>query len=136
MVKNIVRDMMFLAAPSAQASAFDNNVAADLEDTLKANAQRCVGLAANMIGVRKRVIAVSLGISVLIMYNPVITAKAGAYKTTEGCLSLEGERETTRYSSITVEYHDRSFKKQKGEFKGYVAQIIQHEIDHCNGIII
>lgn len=136
MVKQIVSDMMFLAAPSAQAGIGDAQVACDLEDTLRANAERCVGLAANMIGVRKRVICVSLGISALIMYNPVITARSGAYETKEGCLSLDGERSVTRYNKITVEYHDKSFKKQKGEFSGYIAQIIQHETDHCNGIII
>ena len=136
MIKNIVRDIMFLAAPSQEATLNDNQVAKDLEDTLNANAERCVGLAANMIGARKRVIAVSLGFSVLVMYNPVITAKSGAYDTMEGCLSLDGERPVTRYEKITVEYRDKSFRKQKGEFSGFVAQIIQHETDHCNGIII
>lgn len=136
MVRNIVRDVMFLAAPSQEATIADSGVARDLEDTLKANSERCVGLAANMIGFRKRVIAVSLGFSVLVMYNPVITNRSGAYDTMEGCLSLDGERPVTRYEKITVEYRDRAFKKQKGEFSGYVAQIIQHETDHCNGIII
>ena len=136
MIKNVIRDMMFLAAPSQQAGIADMNVATDLEDTLRANAERCVGLAANMIGVRKRVIAVSLGISTLIMFNPVIVERSGAYETEEGCLSLDGVRKTTRYNKITVEYHDKSFRKQRGSFSGYVAQIIQHETDHCNGIII
>ena len=136
MIKNIVRDTMFLAAPSQEATIGDTNVARDLEDTLKANAERCVGLAANMIGARKRVIAVSLGFSVMIMYNPVIVAKSGPYDTEEGCLSLAGTRPVTRYENITVEYRDKSFRKQRGEFSGYVAQIIQHETDHCNGILI
>jgi len=136
MIKNIVRDVMFLGSPSQEAGIGDAAVARDLEDTLRANSERCVGLAANMIGARKRVIAVSLGFSVLIMYNPVIIAKSGAYDAMEGCLSLDGERPVTRYQKITVEYRDKSFKKQKGEFNGFVAQIIQHETDHCNGIII
>ncbi len=136
MIKNIVRDVMFLAAPSQEADLNDASVARDLEDTLRFNAERCVGLAANMIGARKRVIAVSLGFSVLIMYNPVITAKSEPYDTMEGCLSLDGERPVRRYGKITVEYRDKSFKKQKAEFNGYTAQIIQHETDHCNGIII
>lgn len=136
MIKNIVRDTMFLAVPSQEAQPTDSAVAWDLEDTLNANADRCVGLAANMIGARKRVIAVSLGFSVLIMYNPVITARSGAYETEEGCLSLSGTRPVTRYEKITVEYRDRSFRKQKGDFSGYIAQIIQHETDHCNGILI
>ena len=97
---------MFLAAPSQQAGIGDMNVATDLEDTLRANAERCVGLAANMIGVRKRVIAVSLGISTLIMFNPVIVERSGAYETEEGCRSLDGVGKTTRYYMITDEYHD------------------------------
>ena len=136
MIKNIVKDAMFLAAPSQEATQNDINVARDLEDTLRANADICVGLAANMIGARKRVIAVSLGFSTLIMYNPVITAKSGSYDTEEGCLSLSGVRPVTRYEKITVEYRDKSFKKQKADFSGYIAQIIQHETDHCNGILI
>lgn len=136
MIKNIVKDVMFLGAPSAQADENDASVARDLEDTLRSNAERCVGLAANMIGVRKRVIAVSLGMMTLIMYNPVIVKKSGAYDTEEGCLSLEGTRPVTRYENITVEYRDRTFRKQKGDFSGFIAQIIQHETDHCNGIII
>ena len=136
MIRNIVRDVMFLGAPSQEATQADINVAKDLEDTLRANSERCVGLAANMIGARKRVIVVSLGFSALTMYNPVITSKSEPYDTMEGCLSLDGERPVRRYGKITVEYRDRSFKKQKGEFSGYVAQIIQHETDHCNGIII
>ncbi|MBQ4090531.1 MAG: peptide deformylase [Clostridia bacterium] len=136
MIKNIVRDTMFLALPSQEAQISDSGVAKDLEDTLKANADRCVGLAANMIGARKRVIAVSLGFTVLIMYNPVIVAKSGPYDTEEGCLSLSGERPVRRYENITVEYRDRNFRKQKGDFSGYIAQIIQHETDHCNGILI
>lgn len=136
MIRQIVKDALFLAAPSVEATADDAAVAKDLEDTLRANAESCVGLAANMIGVRKRVIAVSLGFSILTMYNPVIVSKAEPYDTEEGCLSLPGTRRAKRYGKITVEYRDRSFKKQRGEFSGFVAQIIQHETDHLNGILI
>ena len=136
MIRQIVKDTIFLAAHSQQATAADAAVAKDLEDTLKANAEGCVGLAANMIGARKRIIAVSLGFSILIMYNPVIVSKSEPYDTEEGCLSLPGTRTVKRYGKITVEYRDRSFRKQRGEFSGFVAQIIQHETDHLNGILI
>lgn len=136
MIRQIVKDAMFLAAPSREATAADAAVARDLEDTLSANAEGCVGLAANMIGACKRVIAVSLGFSILIMYNPVIVSGTEPYDTQEGCLSLPGTRPVKRYGKITVEYRDRSFKKQRGEFSGFVAQIIQHETDHCNGVLI
>ena len=136
MIRQIVKDTIFLAAHSQQATEADAAVAKDLEDTLKANAEGCVGLAANMIGARKRIIAVSLGFSTLIMYNPVIVSKSEPYDTEEGCLSLPGTRPVKRYGKITVEYRDRSFRKQRGEFSGFVAQIIQHETDHLNGILI
>ena len=136
MIRQIVKDTIFLAAHSQQATEADAAVAKDLEDTLKANAEGCVGLAANMIGARKRIIAVSLGFSILIMYNPVIVSKSEPYDTEEGCLSLPGTRPVKRYGKITVEYRDRSFRKQRGEFSGFVAQIIQHETDHLNGILI
>lgn len=136
MIRQIVKDTIFLAAHSQEATAADAAVAKDLEDTLKANAEGCVGLAANMIGARKRIIAVSLGFSILIMYNPVIVSKSEPYDTEEGCLSLPGTRPVKRYGKITVEYRDRSFRKQRGEFSGFVAQIIQHETDHLNGILI
>ena len=136
MIRQIVKDTIFLAEHSQEATAADAAVAKDLEDTLKANAEGCVGLAANMIGARKRIIAVSLGFSTLIMYNPVIVSKSEPYDTEEGCLSLPGTRPVKRYGKITVEYRDRSFRKQRGEFSGFVAQIIQHETDHLNGILI
>lgn len=136
MIRQIVKDTIFLAAHSQEATAADAAVAKDLEDTLKANAEGCVGLAANMIGARKRIIAVSMGFSILIMYNPVIVSKSEPYDTEEGCLSLPGTRPVKRYGKITVEYRDRSFRKQRGEFSGFVAQIIQHETDHLNGILI
>ena len=136
MIRQIVKDTIFLAAHSQQATEADAAVAKDLEDTLKANAEGCVGMAANMIGARKRIIAVSLGFSTLIMYNPVIVSKSEPYDTEEGCLSLPGTRPVKRYGKISVEYRDRSFRKQRGEFSGFVAQIIQHETDHLNGILI
>ena len=108
----------------------------DLLDTLKANLEHCVGMAANMIGVKKNIIVVVAGPFQFAMINPVITKKSGAYQTEEGCLSLEGVRPCTRYQEIEVDYLDQNFKKQHGKYSGWTAQIIQHEIDHCNGIVI
>ena len=105
-------------------------------DTLQANRVRCVGMAANMIGIKKRIIVVSAGEADLAMLNPVIIKKSMPYDTEEGCLSLEGSRKTRRYETIEVEYRDRDFKRCKQRFKGWTAQIIQHEIDHCDGIVI
>ncbi len=136
MIREIVRDEKFLAQKSAAASFMDMSVAQDLLDTLAAHSDRCVGLAANMIGVRKRIIAVNLGPVNVAMFNPVIVKKSGKYMTEEGCLSLEGERMTARYQKIVVEYQDMNFKKQRQTFIDFPAQIIQHEIDHCEGIII
>lgn len=103
---------------------------------LKANLEHCVGMAANMIGVKKNIIVVAAGPFQFAMINPVITKKSGAYQTEEGCLSLEGVRPCTRYQEIEVDYLDQNFKKQHGKYSGWTAQIIQHEIDHCNGIVI
>ncbi len=129
--------MMLLSQKSKPADKSDLQTATDLLDTLRANSDRCVGMAANMIGVLKRIIAVNTGMGYLIMLNPVITAKSkDSYETKEGCLSLLGERKTVRYQSISVEYQDLQMKKCRGTFSGYTAQIIQHEIDHCNGILI
>lgn len=136
MIREIVRDEKFLAQKSATASFMDMSVAQDLLDTLAAHSDRCVGLAANMIGVQKRIIAINLGAMNVAMFNPVIVKKSGKYMTEEGCLSLEGERMTARYQKIVVEYHDMNFKKQRQTFTDFPAQIIQHEIDHCDGIII
>lgn len=136
MVKPIVKDMFFLRQASEPATPADKAAAQDLLDTLKANRAGCVGLAANMIGVRKCIIAVSLGFMDVAMFNPVITAKSGPYDTEEGCLSLSGVRRCRRYRKITVEYLDMNFRKQTGTFEGFPAQIIQHEIDHCSGILI
>lgn len=111
-------------------------IAQNLLDTLSAYSDSCVGLAANMIGVHKRIIAVNMGPINVAMLNPVIVKKSGKYMTEEGCLSLNGVRPTARYKKITVEYQDMQFKKQRQSFEGWTAQIIQHEIDHCDGIVI
>jgi len=136
MVKPIVRDMFFLGQKSEAATVADAQVAIDLKDTLEAHRAGCVGMAANMIGYKKRTIIVSMGMVDIVMNNPVIISKAGEYETEEGCLSLEGTRKTTRYKDIEVEYEDTSFKKQKQKFTGFPAQIVQHEMDHLEGIII
>ena len=136
MVKEIVKDVMFLSQKAERATEKDKYIANDLLDTLKANKDRCVGLAANMIGYNKAIICVSGGIYDFIMINPIITYKSGEYKTEEGCLSLIEERECKRYKEIEVDYFDMNFRKQHGKYTGFVAEIIQHEIDHTNGIII
>ena len=136
MVKQIVRDVFFLGQPSEPATKADIQVGKDLQDTLQANREQCVGMAANMIGVKKNIIVVAAGPFQFAMINPVITKKSGAYQTEEGCLSLEGVRPCTRYQEIEVDYLDQNFKKQHGKYSGWTAQIIQHEIDHCNGIVI
>ncbi|MCR5733146.1 MAG: peptide deformylase [Lachnospiraceae bacterium] len=136
MVKQIVRDPFFLQLKSEPATEADKQVITDLTDTLMANNDRCVGVAANMIGSRKRIIIVSAGLFSFIMINPVITKKTGKYETEEGCLSLEGVRPCTRYKEIEVDYLDRNFKRQHGKFADFTAQIIQHEIDHFEGILI
>lgn len=136
MVKKIVRDVFFLGQKSEMATKADMQVAIDLQDTLKANRAGCVGLAANMIGVRKNVIIVNMGVVDVVMFNPVITRKDTPYETEEGCLSLDGVRKTTRYENITVEYYDMQWKKRTMKLSGWTAQICQHECDHLNGIII
>lgn len=136
MEKPIVRDAFFLNQRSEKATKVDLPVAKDLEDTLRANRDRCVGMAANMIGYRKRIIIVATGFADIIMINPVITKKSEPYETEEGCLSLPGVRKTTRYKSIVVEYLDKKFEKHVQTFNGCIAQIIQHECDHLEGILI
>ncbi|MDO5156449.1 MAG: peptide deformylase [Eubacteriales bacterium] len=135
-VKPIVRDVMFLGQKSEPANAMDGAIIKDLQDTLAANQQRCVGMAANMIGYKKRMIIVSIGFANIVMINPVLKSKVGPYETQEGCLSLDGVRKTTRYKEIEVEYQDTNFKKQTQKLTGHVAQIVQHEMDHLEGIII
>ena len=136
MIKPIVKDVLFLGEKSEPATKADLPVVEDLMDTLRANLDRCVGMAANMIGVKKCIIVFAIGDVIVPMLNPKIVKKEKGYTTEESCLSLIGSRETTRYETIVVEYLDKDFQKQKGTFTGFVAQIIQHEIDHCNGIII
>lgn len=136
MKRTIIYDTLFLRQKALQATRADLSVGQDLTDTLRANADRCVGMAANMIGVNKSVIVVAVGFGSMVMYNPVITKKSDPYEAEEGCLSLTGTRKTTRYQNITVEYRDSDWKKQTRVFTGHVAQIIQHEIDHTNGILI
>jgi len=131
-----MKDPMFLAVPSEMATAQDKTIAMDLLDTLRAHLDGCVGMAANMIGVRKRIIAVSVGFGQMVMMNPQIIGKSGAYETEEGCLSLSGVRKTTRYERIEVSYQDMNMKPHRQHYEGYVAQIIQHEVDHCDGILI
>ena len=136
MIKPIVRDILFLGQKSEEATKADIPVGKDLQDTLQANRDRCVGMAANMIGVRKRIIIVNIGFGDIVMFNPVIVSKRRAYETEEGCLSLDGVRKTTRYQDIEVEYLDSNWQKHKQKFSGYPAQVIQHEADHLEGIII
>ena len=136
MIKPIVKDVFFLGQKSEPATKQDLSVGQDLMDTLRANQDHCVGMAANMIGVRKRIIIVNMGIMNVVMYNPVIVKKDTPYETEEGCLSLTGVRKTTRYQNIEVEYYDSSWKKHRQSYSGWTAQIIQHECDHLEGRII
>ncbi len=136
MIKPIVRDPLFLQQKSDPATEADKQVVEDLLDTLNANLDRCVGMAANMIGIKKRIIAVAAGPFVFPMINPVITGKSGKYETEEGCLSLDGVRPCTRYKEIEVDYLDQNFIPQHAKYTDFTAQIIQHEIDHFEGILI
>lgn len=136
MIRPICKDVLLLSQKSEPATKEDMPIVQDLLDTLKANETRCVGMAANMIGVRKRIIAINVGFMNVAMINPVIVKKTDAYETEEGCLSLAGIRQTTRYQSIEVEYLDINWNKQRGKYSGWIAQIIQHECDHLEGIII
>ena len=136
MIRPIERDVFFLSQKSEEATRDDLPIGQDLQDTLKANKDRCVGMAANMIGVKKRIIIVNLGFRNLVMYNPAIEKKSESYEAEEGCLSLEGVRKTIRYQNVEVEYLDENWKKQSIKLSGWPAQICQHEIDHLNGIII
>ena len=139
MQRPIMTSVSFLRRPAEPASAEDLPIADDLKDTLEANRSRCVGMAANMIGEAKAIIAFvdeEMGGRVTTMFNPRITAADGAFDTTEGCLSLKGERRTLRYRRIEVDYQDRRMRERHATFTGWTAQIIQHEVDHCNGIII
>ena len=123
MVKQIVRDVFFLSQKSEPATKVDLQVGHDLMDTLRANRDRCVGMAANMIGVRKNIIIVNMGMLDIVMFNPVLLKKDTPYETEEGCLSLEGVRPTTRYQNIEVEYYDFAWKQQRMKMSGWPAQI-------------
>lgn len=136
MIRPVVHDQTRLAQKSRPATKADVATVTDLLDTLKANSANCVGMAANMIGVNLRIIVVDMGILPVAMINPVITKQVGPYDTSEGCLSLTGERPTQRFKTIDVTFLNQAYQPQKQTFTGFVAQIIQHEIDHCNGIII
>ncbi len=136
MIRPIVHDPFFLGQRSEAAAESDRQIITDLLDTLRANLDACVGMAANMIGERKRIIVLCRGSRQVVMVNPAITAKFGEYEAEEGCLSLSGVRKTKRYRKITVKYQDQEFRSHIGSYEGYIAQIIQHEVDHCDGILI
>ena len=139
MQRPIMTSLSFLRRPAEPATADDLPIADDLRDTLEANRSRCVGMAANMIGEAKAIIAFvdeEMGGRITVMFNPRITAADGAFDTSEGCLSLKGERRTLRYRRIEVDYQDRCMRERHATFTGWTAQIIQHGVDHCNGIII
>lgn len=131
-----MKDVLFLQQPSEPATQEDKALILDLQDTLNAHRNHCVGMAANMIGVKKRMIVVAMGFMPVVMINPEILSKSGEYEAEEGCLSLDGTRKTTRFREIEVKYQDPSFKWQKQKFSGQIAQIIQHECDHLEGKII
>ena len=136
MIKPIVKDIFFLRRKAETATREDIQVGIDLQDTLRANREACVGMAANMIGVNKRVIIVNMGFVDVVMFNPVLIKKDTPYETEEGCVSLTGVRKTTRYENIEVEYLDMNWKKQRQKLSDWTAQICQHELDHLEGIII
>ena len=136
MIKPICRNLQILAQKARPATKQDIPLAKDLLETLAANSADCVGMAANMIGIHKRIIIFSTGMLDVVMVNPKITEKSGAFQTSEGCLSLTGERKCRRYEKITVEYLDSRFEPKTGHFSGFTAQIIQHECDHLDGVII
>ena len=136
MVREIMKDEAFLAEASEKATAEDADTARDLLETLEAHKAGCVGMAANMIGVRRRIIAFDNEGRYMVMFNPEIVKKSGAYEAEEGCLSLTGTRKTRRWQSIKVQYQNEKMQIRLKTFTGWTAQIIQHEIDHCEGIII
>lgn len=136
MIREICKDETFLAQKAAPATAADLGVAQDLMETLITHKDGCVGMAANMIGVNKRIIAFDNEGTYMVMFNPQIVKQSGGYEAEEGCLSLTGTRKTRRWQSIKVQYQNEKFQTRLKTFAGWTAQIIQHEIDHCNGIII
>lgn len=136
MIREICKDEAFLAQKSEPAAQDDLEIARDLLDTLAAHKDGCVGMAANMIGVHKRIIAFDNEGKYMVMFNPMILKKSGSYETEEGCLSLAGTRKTKRWKSIKVQFQNDAFQMRIKIFTGWTAQIIQHEIDHCDGILI
>lgn len=136
MIQPIVHDQKQLRRPSQPATRQDLPIAQDLLDTLAAHQQNCVGMAANMIGQQKRIITVTMGITNTVMINPQIIAKSEPYQTQEGCLSLPGQRSTRRFKKITVRFLNQDWRQITLPLSGWVAEIVQHEIDHCDGIII
>ncbi len=136
MIREIVKDESFLSRKSEISTIKDIHIATDLLETLIHHKDGCVGLAANMIGELKRIIAVDNDGEYLVMYNPKIISSQKPYETEESCLSLEGVRKTKRFDYIKLEYQNEKMQKRIKTFKGFTAQIIQHEVDHCNGIII
>lgn len=136
MVKNIIKDINFLSNISLDATIFDLYIVKDLLDTIKFNSYKCVGMAANMIGYLKRILVFDNNGLYEVMINPCIIMCDGPYKTMEGCLSLDGMKECIRHKKIKVEYLNEDFKKRTKTYTGLVAEIIEHEIDHFNGIII
>ena len=136
MIREICRDETFLAQKAAPATADDLATAQDLLDTLAAHKSGCVGMAANMIGVNKRIIAFDNEGTYMVMFNPVIIRQSGPYEAQEGCLSLSGVRKTKRFQAIKVQWQNEQFQTRLKTFTGWTAEIIQHEIDHCEGILI
>ena len=136
MIQPIMKDPIFLAQKSVPATKEDLQVAQDLLDTLIAHKDGCVGMAANMIGVSKRIIAFDNEGKYMVMFNPEIVKRTEPYEAEEGCLSLTGTRTAKRYRSIKVQYQNEQFQTRFKTFTGWTAQIIQHEIDHCNGVLI
>ena len=136
MICPVIHDPLFLARKSDPATEADIRTAADLQDTLRANLDRCVGMAANMIGERKRIIAMAKGPMVIAMLNPKILSRTGEYETEESCLSLEGTRKATRFRAIRLSWQDMRMREHVGMLEGFQAQIVQHEIDHCDGKLI
>lgn len=136
MIKQIIKDQDFLKITSVLATIEDKQIAIDLVDTLNHHQDKCLGLAANMIGTHKNILAFYHNNKIMVMYNPVIIKKENSYNATESCLSLEGQRDTKRYQKIKVSYYNEDFQKRIMTFHGLSAQIIQHEMDHFQGIII
>ena len=136
MIKPIVRDPIFLSQKSAPATVLDLPTAQDLRDTLQAHRDGCVGMAANMIGVAKRIIIFDEDGKASVMFNPEIVKASGPYEAEEGCLSLTGTRKARRFRTIKVQYQNERFETRLKSYTDFTAQIIQHEIDHCNGVLI